>query len=72
MGVIFEGSLYKEVIVPDEAIVTEQPWKTIYEVIDKKYFEQIVKLFMILLENSPKWGAPSFTKTKQNKNKSYF
>ena len=56
MGVIFEGSLYKEVIVPDEAIVTEQPWKTIYEVIDKKYFEQIgaefPKYFIIKYKDS--------------------
>ena len=39
MEVISEGTLNKEVVVPDEEIVTKQSWKKIYEVIDEDYFE---------------------------------
>ena len=39
MEVIAEGTLNKEVVVPDEEIVTKQSWKTIYKVIDEDYFE---------------------------------
>ena len=40
MGVLAEGNLDKELMVPGEKKVTRKSWKINYEIIDKIYLKQ--------------------------------
>ena len=40
MKVISEGTVYIEVVIPDEETLNKPPWRKIYEVIDKEFLNK--------------------------------
>ena len=54
MEILYEGALDKSLMVPVEITDAEQPWKTIYGVIEDNYFEQsdvnFLKYFLLIFK----------------------